>query len=96
VFGEPDGKQRVPLTVRRRFAKALAGAEVRAVRFHDLRHTAASLLVANGVDLLSVSRILGHAGVAMTARYSHLGADHLADAVGRVKLPRSRKPRKRP
>lgn len=94
VFGEPDGKQRVPLTVRRRFAKALAGAEVRSVRFHDLRHTAASLLVSSGVDLLTVARILGHAGVAMTARYSHLGADQLAAAVGRVRLPRSRKPRK--
>lgn len=91
VFGEPDGTERVPLTVRRRLAKALASADVRSVRFHDLRHTAASLLVSSGVDLLAVSRILGHAGVAMTARYSHLGADQLSAAVGRVKLPRRRR-----
>lgn len=91
VFGDPEGTERVPLTVRRRLARALAGAKVREVRFHDLRHTAASLLVSSGVDLLAVSRILGHAGVAMTARYSHLGADQLSAAVGRVKLPRKRR-----
>jgi integrase len=120
VFGEPDGRQRVPLTVRRRLERACGGkvaksigrrprkraptvpqlpeweakgAGVRKVRFHDLRHTAASLLVSSGVDLLTVARILGHAGVAMTARYSHLGADQLSAAVGKVKLPRARRPR---
>lgn len=42
------------------------------VRLHDLRHTAASKLVQNGLSLLEVSKILGHSQVSMTERYSHL------------------------
>lgn len=43
------------------------------VRFHDLRHTAATLMLAAGVHVLVVSRRLGHADVATTLRtYGHL------------------------
>lgn len=43
--------------------------------FHSLRHTAASFLIQNGVDLYTVKEILGHGSIALTERYSHL-ADH--------------------
>ncbi len=40
-------------------------------RFHDLRHTAATLMVMGGVDLVTVKEILGHSRIEMTMRYAH-------------------------
>jgi integrase len=50
------------------------------VCFHTLRHTHASWLVAQGVDLYVVQKILGHQSLAMTQRYSHLAPDMLQRA----------------
>lgn len=45
----------------------------RDVRFHDLRHTAATLLLASGVNVKVVSEMLGHSNVAITLRiYAHV------------------------
>ncbi len=41
-------------------------------RFHDLRHTAASLLASGGCDIITLQNILGHKTLAMTQRYVHL------------------------
>lgn len=48
------------------------------VRFHDLRHTAASLMVMAGASMQSVQAILGHSTIAMTERYAHHSAEHVA------------------
>jgi integrase len=58
-----------------------------AIGFHDLRHTYASALAQQGVDLLSISKLLGHADTRITSRhYAHLCDKTLAAAV--MKLPR--------
>ncbi|KAF0234226.1 MAG: integrase family [Desulfovibrionaceae bacterium] len=51
------------------------------VVFHTLRHTFASWLVAEGVDLYTVKELMGHATLAMTERYSHLAPENLRRAV---------------
>ena len=56
-------------------------AEIDNVRFHDLRHTYASHLIMNGVDVKTVSELLGHSDIKMTMRYVHLSPDHKARAV---------------
>jgi len=51
------------------------------VVFHPLRHTFASWLVEQSVDLYSVKELMGHGTLAMTERYSHLSPDKLRRAV---------------
>jgi len=58
-----------------------------AIGFHDLRHTYASLLAQAGADLLTISKLLGHADTRVTSRhYAHLCDKTLANAV-RTLLP---------
>ena len=57
-----------------------------AVSFHELRHTYASLLAQAGADLLTISKLLGHADTRITSRhYAHLCDNTLKTAV--AKLP---------
>jgi integrase len=61
------------------------------IRFHDLRHTAASLLIQAGVDLYRVGTILGHSDIRTTRRYAHLAVDDLRTAMatlGRKSAPK--------
>ena len=44
---------------------------IEGLRFHDLRHTAASRMIELGADIVSVKEILGHASIQMTMRYCH-------------------------
>jgi len=54
------------------FKSALGRAKLPPIRFHDLRHTAATLMLADGVPLVTVSKILGHSSPAITATiYAH-------------------------
>jgi site-specific recombinase XerD len=50
-------------------------------RIHDLRHTFATRLVQNGVDLYRVKELLGHKTIAMTMRYAHLYPESLRSSV---------------
>lgn len=80
VFTNPDtGK---PYTdPKRAFKKACRIAGIEDLRFHDLRHTFASRLVENGVDLITVKDLLGHSTVKMTERYTHPNQDLKKKAV---------------
>ena len=56
-----------------RFKDLIRAAGLPEIRFHDLRHTAASLMINHGVPIIIVSRRLGHARVSITLdTYTHL------------------------
>jgi integrase len=83
VFCNQQGKPYSNVT--KAFRKAVQAAGIkRHIRFHDLRHTFASHLVMSGVDLFTVSQLLGHSDVAMTQRYAHLSPDHKRRAMERL------------
>ena len=63
---------------------AIKRAGITNFRIHDLRHSAASLLVRDGATLLEVGRLLGHADPRTTNRYSHLARESTAAMVDRV------------
>lgn len=63
------------------WAKVRSAAGLDDVRWHDLRHSAASALVQANVPIYTVARILGHSTVQHTARYSHLADETLLSAV---------------
>jgi Phage integrase family len=59
--------------------KAIRLAGIQRLRLHDLRHTFATRRVHARVDLITVQHLLGHATIAMTARYAHsLAGDKIA------------------
>ena len=64
--------------------EALTEAEITNFRFHDLRHTCASMLAMNGASLLEIAEVLGHKSITMTQRYSHLCTAHKASLTDRV------------
>lgn len=63
---------------------ALRAAKVRKFRFHDLRHSCASMLAQNGATLLEIADLLGHRQLQVTKRYAHLATAHKAALVQRV------------
>lgn len=67
----------------RRRAEAWLGKRDK-VSFHALRHTAASLMVAAGVPIFDVAKILGHASIRMTMRYSHFAPEAGRSAIDRL------------
>ena len=72
VFAEDNGKPIGPRKIQKAFKRILAAAGLPAICFHDLRHTAATHMLANGVDLSTVSRRLGHSKASTTLdTYAH-------------------------
>ncbi len=70
VFFNP--KTNKPYTdVKKSWKNVLDKAEISNFRFHDLRHTVATRMVENGIDLLVVKDILGHSRISTTMRYAH-------------------------
>jgi len=73
VFPAKNGMAIEPAEAYRGLHKLLSKAGLPKIRFHDLRHTAASLMLNNGVDVLIASKRLGHAKPSITLDfYGHL------------------------
>jgi integrase len=86
VFARADGAPLRPDYVSKRFLRLCGVAGVPRIRVHDLRHTCATLLLANGVPLALVSKVLRHSQVSITIDlYGHLTrevAQGAADVLG--------------
>jgi integrase len=71
--------------VNRGFRPALKAAKLKRIRSHDLRHTYASLLIANGESIKVVQRLLGHSSVQLTLDvYAHLLPEDFEGVAGRL------------
>lgn len=70
--------------IKNSFHYALKCADIHNFKFHDLRHTFASDLVMKGVDIYTVSKLLGHATIDMTERYAHLAPSALKNAIDKL------------
>lgn len=85
VFTTKTGAPLQPSNVNRDFHQLLRGAGLRKIRFHDLRHSCASLLLDQGVDLIVIKELLGHAHIAITADiYAHVRLRLQRDAIERM------------
>jgi integrase len=82
---EPDG-------LHDDFKRILTKAELPDIRFHDLRYSAASLMLAQGIPLRSIQDILGHSSITLTANlYAQVGEQlrrEAADAMGAMLVGR--------
>ena len=72
-------------SLRKEFLVARSKAGMPHIRIHDLRHSTASMLIQNGVDLYTVGKILGHSGPQTTARYAHLSTATLEQAMRKLR-----------
>jgi integrase len=85
VFTTGKGTPLEPRNVVRHFKALLKRAELPASRFHDLRHTAASLLLAQGTHPRVVMEILGHSRITLTMdTYSHVMPSVMNDAAAKM------------
>ena len=88
VFVNRLGRRLDGSALRRRVERARDRAGLPPLRFHDLRHTYGSLLVAGGVDLASVKAAMGHSRITTTERYLHArSASEMAGRFTRALAP---------
>ena len=95
-FNSETGRPYVDM--KKGFKAACRRAEIKGLRFHDLRHTFATRLVEKGADIETVRDLLGHHSITITQRYTHTSDDRKRKAVellscdvcvthGRIKQP---------
>ena len=73
VYIDPMGKRIRPDFLSQHFPDFLVAHQTKRIRFHDLRHSCASLLYANGVSLKKIQEWLGHSDISTTSNiYTHL------------------------
>ncbi|MCY4086437.1 MAG: tyrosine-type recombinase/integrase, partial [Actinomycetia bacterium] len=98
VFGtDPDGRSFWPSNFSRRVwrpALKRAGLAEQGYRFHDLRHTAVSRLIAEGADIKLVRTIAGHSSPTTTLqRYAHLLDSRVYEAASKFDQGTNRAPK---
>jgi integrase len=85
VFPDKQTSGRIKTKLRRRLIQIARQAGIESLtKIHTLRHTFASHLVMNGVDLPTVKKLMGHSDIQTTMIYAHLAPDHLAGAVDKL------------
>lgn len=81
VFATANGTRISARNLIRAFHCVIKKAGIENFTFHCLRHTAATCMVQSGVDLYTVSKILGHKNIASTQRYAHHCPESLRNGV---------------
>jgi integrase len=88
VFGSVRSRQKSPASIDTAWRAAVARAQIRDFRFHDLRHCCASYLAQAGKPINVIADVLGHRKLDMTRRYAHLivetKAQAMHDALGEI------------
>ncbi len=84
VFPAPTDPTRPAQELQKAWQRVRSRAGLASLRLHDLRHSYASFAVAGGASLTLIGKALGHAQVATTARYAHLGEDPVKQMTERV------------
>jgi integrase len=81
VFCEIDGRPIIPHTISQAWRRIVGRLGLKGIRFHDLRHTCATMLLQQGVHPKIVQERLGHSSISITLdTYSHVvpGLQHAA------------------
>ncbi|OII66646.1 integrase [Streptomyces sp. CC77] len=82
MFATAQGRAIDPTNLTRAFTTLLRKAGLRRIRFHDLRHSTATLLLEQGVELVVIKELLGHAHIGVTATvYAHVRLRLQRDAI---------------
>jgi integrase len=77
-----QGRAIDPTNLTRAFTTPLRKARLRRIRFHDLRHSTATLLLEQGVELVVIKELLGQAHIGVTATvYAHVRLRLQRDAI---------------
>jgi site-specific recombinase XerD len=88
LFVNRNGKRLIGRTIEKKVKRyaMLAGLPSRSISPHKLRHTFATLLHQNEVDLLEIQALLGHASITSTQIYTHTSSRRLRDAVDTIEI----------
>lgn len=93
ILVDEEGKLILPDRVTKTFRNLLKDNGLKKIRFHDLRHSCASLLLANGVNMKEIQAYLGHSNWNTTANtYSHLESSTKEKSVNVIASVLSQKP----
>lgn len=85
VFPSSVGTKMDGNNLRKVFVGALKAVGIKDFRFHDLRHTYGTRLAQMGVDIFTISKLMGHKDIGTTMRYLHHNVDTLRANVERAK-----------
>lgn len=77
----PGQREGHPVEIKKAWMTALAKAEIKNFRFHDLRHSAASYLAMNNASPVEIAAVLGHRTLQMVKRYAHIANAHTSALV---------------
>jgi site-specific recombinase XerD len=82
---EKGGSNRYDRTLWEDIKKLTRELGIKNANIHTFRHTFASYMIMNGVDIVTVKKLLGHSDITTTMRYAHLMPNHKMWAVNKLK-----------